>query len=184
MNKTGTPDKGEIDSLDTKARYLAYGARLKTALRASTRYLAYTSDYGEAFRPLVSPLVVKAAYGVSWAYLGLDVSYEAYKAIHAGKDNATVATIVAKRTIFQSLASMALPMMTIHSVVKYSSKAFKNVKRPAVRLWGPTALGMAVVPFLPFLFDHPVENLVDRLFEPIERRVGRTLEHGNVDKMD
>jgi fission process protein 1 len=77
--------KGEVDSLDSKARYLAYAGRLRTALVASSRYLAYTSDVGEAFRPIVPPAVVAAAYGISWAYLGLDVGYEGYKAVHAGQ---------------------------------------------------------------------------------------------------
>lgn len=77
--------KGEVDSLDSKARYLAYAGRLRTALVASSRYLAYTSDVGEAFRPIVPPAVVTAAYGISWAYLGLDVGYEGYKSVHAGQ---------------------------------------------------------------------------------------------------
>lgn len=63
--------------------------------------LTAASDVGEAFRPVVSPWigewsiidfrisyhltfvrtnVVTAAYGVSWAYLIGDVSYETYKA--------------------------------------------------------------------------------------------------------
>ena len=29
------------DTTDSEIRYLAYGARLRTALRASTRYIAY-----------------------------------------------------------------------------------------------------------------------------------------------
>ena len=78
---------GDIDTLDTGARYLAYGARLRTAITASSRYLAYTSDVGEAFRPIVPQAVVQAAYRISWAYLGLDVSYEGYKAVQAGKVN-------------------------------------------------------------------------------------------------
>ncbi|KAI9322589.1 mitochondrial 18 KDa protein-domain-containing protein [Dichotomocladium elegans] len=165
-------EQGEIDTIDTNFRYLAYGARLRTALVASSRYLAYTSDVGEAFRPIVSPWIVKGAYGVSWAYLGLDVGYEGYKAIKAGKDNSVVATMVVKRSIFQTLASMALPMFTIHSVVKYSAKTvFANVKNAKVKGWGPTFMGLGVVPFLPFLFDHPVEHLVDRVFEPIEKYV-------------
>lgn len=77
--------KGEVDSLESNARYLAYAGRLRTALVASTRYLAYTSDVGEAFRPIVPPAVVTAAYGISWLYLGLDVGYEGYKSVHAGK---------------------------------------------------------------------------------------------------
>jgi len=31
----------DVDTTDTDVRYLAYGARLRTALRASSRYLAY-----------------------------------------------------------------------------------------------------------------------------------------------
>ncbi|KAI8145868.1 mitochondrial 18 KDa protein-domain-containing protein [Fennellomyces sp. T-0311] len=163
---------GDVDTIDTKARYLAYGARIRTALVASSRYLAYTSDVGEAFRPILSPLLVKAAYGVSWAYLALDVSYEGYKAVKAGKDNAVVSTMVVKRGIFQSLASMAFPMITIHSIVKYSAKSvFANVKNAKVKMWGPSALGLSIVPFLPYLFDHPVETMVDRVFEPVEKYV-------------
>ncbi|KAI9474885.1 mitochondrial 18 KDa protein-domain-containing protein [Zychaea mexicana] len=165
-------EHGDIDSIDTNARYLAYGARLRTALTASSRYLAYTSDVGEAFRPIVSPLVVKAAYGISWAYLGLDVSYEGYKAVQAGKDNATVATMVVKRGVFQSLASMAFPMLTIHSLVKYSAKTiFANVKNAKVKGWGPTFMGLGILPFLPYMFDHPVETAVDKIFEPVEKYV-------------
>ncbi|KAI7861518.1 mitochondrial 18 KDa protein-domain-containing protein [Spinellus fusiger] len=162
---------GDIDSIDTNARYLAYGARLRTALAASSRYLAYTSDVGEAFRPVVSPLLVKATYGISWAYLGLDVGYECYKAVQAGKDNTIVATTAVKRGVFQALASMAFPMFTIHTVVKYSAKAFKDVKSTAIRAWGPTSIGLSIIPFLPYLFDHPVEQLVDYVFEPLEERI-------------
>lgn len=77
--------EGKLDSLEGNARYLAYAGRLRTALVASSRYLAYTSDVGEAFRPIVPPLVVTAAYGISWLYLGLDVGYEGYKSAHAGQ---------------------------------------------------------------------------------------------------
>jgi fission process protein 1 len=76
-----------VDTTESDIRYLAYAARLRTALRASSRYIAYvsatflplvhphtleelqTSDIGEAFRPVVPPWVVTAAYGVSWLYL-------------------------------------------------------------------------------------------------------------------
>lgn len=38
------------------------------------------STSGESFRPVVSPKIVTAAYGVSWMYLIGDVGYEGYKA--------------------------------------------------------------------------------------------------------
>lgn len=161
---------GDVDSIETNARYLAYASRLRTALVASSRYLAYTSDVGEAFRPIVSPWVVKGAYGISWAYLTLDVSYEGYKAKQAGLDNQVIGAAMVKRAVFQSVASMALPMFTIHSIVKYSARhVFASVKNPKIKGWGPTVMGLGIVPFLPFIFDHPVEYAVERIFEPIEK---------------
>jgi len=73
-------------------------------------------------------------------------------------------TVMVQRGLFQSLASMGLPAFTIHSVVRYSGRALKDAKNKTVRTWGPIGLGLAVVPFLPTLFDEPVENAVEWLF--------------------
>ena len=73
-------------------------------------------------------------------------------------------TVMAQRAIFQSLASMGLPAFTIHSVVRYSGRALKDAKNKTIRTWGPIGLGLAVVPFLPTLFDKPVENAVEWVF--------------------
>ncbi|RKU47161.1 hypothetical protein DL546_006988 [Coniochaeta pulveracea] len=72
--------------------------------------------------------------------------------------------VMLQRGIFQSIASMGLPAFTIHSVVRYSGRALKDVKNKTVRTWGPIGLGLAVVPFLPTLFDKPVENAVEFVF--------------------
>lgn len=72
--------------------------------------------------------------------------------------------VMVQRGIFQSLASMGLPAFTIHSVVRYSGRALKDVKNKTIRTWGPIGLGLAVVPFLPALFDKPVENAVEFVF--------------------
>ncbi|KAG8747510.1 hypothetical protein FRC10_000646 [Ceratobasidium sp. 414] len=75
-----------VDTVDTNARYVAYGARLRTALRASTRYIAYG-----------------------------DVGYETYKAQRQGPSPIEAANfseptrltmIATKRAVFQSVASM------------------------------------------------------------------------------
>ncbi|KAK4161014.1 mitochondrial fission process protein 1 [Cladorrhinum sp. PSN259] len=73
-------------------------------------------------------------------------------------------TVMLQRGIFQSLASMGLPAFTIHSVVRYSGRALKDAKNKTVRTWAPIGLGLAVVPFLPTLFDKPVENAVEWVF--------------------
>jgi len=44
------------------------------------RYVAYTSDIGESFRPIAHPIIVRSAYGISWAYILGDVSHEGWKA--------------------------------------------------------------------------------------------------------
>lgn len=198
-------------STESNVRYAAYAARARTILLSAHRYVAYTSDIGESFRPVAHPWLVRAAYGVSWAYILGDVSYEGYKAywrnqrilnpnvklspraqkvLGINKPDAVLTsesslpasaesraatkgyvppledyrTVMLQRAIFQSIASMGLPAVTIHSVVKYSSRAMKDVKNKTLRTWGPIGLGLSVVPFLPKLFDKPVENAVEWTF--------------------
>jgi len=40
----------------------------------------------------------------------------------------------------------------------------KNLKSKVVRTWAPIGLGLAIVPFLPMIFDAPVENAVEWTF--------------------
>ncbi|KAI0482214.1 mitochondrial 18 KDa protein-domain-containing protein [Xylariaceae sp. FL0804] len=185
-------------STESNVRYAAYANRLRTIMLSAHRYVAYTSDIGESFRPVAHPWLIRGAYGVSWAYILGDVSYEGYKAYwhNQRKRNPRVQlpeqakkatglpdpdpapatagtevspledyrTVMAQRAIFQSLASMGLPAFTIHSVVRYSGRALKDVKNKTIRTWGPIGLGLAVVPLLPTLFDKPVENAVEWVF--------------------
>ncbi|KAK0523784.1 hypothetical protein OC835_006150 [Tilletia horrida] len=217
---------------DGPARALAYAARIRTFLTASSRYVAYTSDIGEAIRPLVTPGVVRAAYAVSWLYLGGDVSYAGYRTWKTGAGSSThhgqhaestaaavvsalpekdelrrrlqsvhsaseakqeakavtaqvghalapssgvtpappseIAFVMARRAVFQTLASMALPAFTIHSIVRYSAPLFARSASRRLASLGPTISGLACVPALPYIFDHPVERAVDFVFDQIE----------------
>ncbi|KAG0209375.1 hypothetical protein BGX28_010363 [Mortierella sp. GBA30] len=168
-------EHGEVDTVETPARYLAYLARYKNLFVASSRYLAYSSDVGEAFRPVTAPLFVNAMYGVSFAYVGFDVAYEGYKAKIAGAPNDVVGMTVVKRGIFQGLASLLMPAITIHTVVHQSGRLFKNSANATLKKWGPTAIGLCVVPALPIMFDHPIETAVDKVFEMLEGGGGKTL---------
>ncbi|GAA5846988.1 hypothetical protein JCM3766R1_005888 [Sporobolomyces carnicolor] len=169
--------EGKIDTIDTEARYLGYLGRLRPVLIASSRYLAYSSDVGESFRPVVNPKVVQSAYGISWLYVGGDVAYEGYKANLRAQEYCpealaqVVGLTTAKRAIFQATASMLLPSLTIHSIVKYSAKYIKHrgIQNVRVRQWVPSALGLGFIPALPFLFDEPVEHVVDAAFDKVHR---------------
>ncbi|KAF9195011.1 hypothetical protein BGZ51_005975 [Haplosporangium sp. Z 767] len=147
-------EQGQIDTVETPARYLAYLARYRNLFMASSRYLAYSSDVGEAFRPVTAPFFVNAMYG------GFDVAYEGYKAKIAGAPNDAVGMT---------------PAITIHTVVHQSGRLFKNSANATLRKWGPTAIGLCVVPALPVMFDHPIETAVDKVFEMLEGGGGKTL---------
>ncbi|KAI8824111.1 mitochondrial 18 KDa protein-domain-containing protein [Fimicolochytrium jonesii] len=162
------------ESTDTPLRFLAYAARFKTLAITGTRYLAYTSDVGEAFRPVVHKNLVNAAYGISFAYVGFDVALEGYKAAQRNADKMEIARVVAERGVFQGLASLLLPALTIHTVVDMTGKALKSRPKTAFVRWTPTVAGLFVVPFLPIMYDHPVEHLVAKAFDtvwPLERPV-------------
>lgn len=73
-------------------------------------------------------------------------------------------TVMVQRAIFQGLASMGLPAFTIHSIVRYSGRALKDVKNVKLRTWGPIGLGLSAVPALPYIFDEPVEKAVEYVF--------------------
>lgn len=176
------------DSIESPIRYTAYANRLRTILIASHRYVAYTSDIGESFRPVAHPKLVTFCYGISWAYLVGDVAFESWKAKlrQEGKykpglrpwndiplanpiysmtyDDLDWKIVGLKRAVFQGVASMGLPALTIHSTVRYSSILFKNSSNKALKAYGPVSLGLAVVPLLPYLFDKPVEEAVDWIF--------------------
>jgi len=126
-------------------RYFAYLARFRTLVR----YLAYTSDVGEAFRPVVNPKIVTAAYALSWSYVICDVGYEGYKDYQRGSDRNHISRTVLERSLFQSIASMALPAFTIHTQVKLFKHVFNKAGK--YQKWGPTFMGFALIPFIPYL---------------------------------
>jgi mitochondrial fission process protein 1 len=67
---------------------------------------------------------------------------------------------------------MGLPALTIHSLVRYSGKyIFSKSANKTIRVWAPAAVGLGVVPILPYLYDHPVERAVDKLWEKVDEIV-------------
>lgn len=46
-------------------------------------------------------------------------------------------TIMVQRALFQGIASMGLPAFTIHSIVRYSTRALKSAKSSTVRAYVP-----------------------------------------------
>ncbi|POW21709.1 hypothetical protein PSHT_02009 [Puccinia striiformis] len=184
---------GRIDSTDTAARYLGLVARIRPLLLPGTRYLAYTSDIGEAFRPVVNSKVVTGAYGISIAYVLGDVAYEGWKghlqAQGDPNDNLVIGLKVARRAAFQGTA--ITPLFAIRRSLFspiWPTREFNRLDRRQVcnsrglfedkTDWDhhvdfsfSLLVGLGIIPFLPTLFDEPVEHFVDKAFDQIERKV-------------
>mmetsp|Transcript_11256 Transcript_11256/g.38361 ORF Transcript_11256/g.38361 Transcript_11256/m.38361 type:complete len:204 (+) Transcript_11256:1026-1637(+) len=153
------------------ARFAAYGMYIKSlfavkgpafakAMAAKARYTAYSSDIGEAFRPVVRPWMVTASYGVAVAYIVGDVGYTTYKEYRRpGGDPIRAA---AHAATFQGLASLLVPAVVIHQSVHATQRLTKGTR---LARWGPTAVGLGIIPFLPSTVDPPVEAVIDRAFE-------------------
>mmetsp|Transcript_10321 Transcript_10321/g.24585 ORF Transcript_10321/g.24585 Transcript_10321/m.24585 type:complete len:110 (-) Transcript_10321:116-445(-) len=88
-----------------------------------------------------------------------DVAYHGYRARSEGGN---AARAVAQAATFQFLASLAVPVAVIHTVVHQSQKAFRRAGR--CTKWGPSALGLACIPVLPYAIDEPIEHGVERMF--------------------
>jgi len=168
-----------IKSTDTKLRYTGYTFVIPTILRSAVRYSAYLSDFGESFRPIISSKVVRLTYAMSWSYVIGDVAWEGYKArVERKKKAAEVTEIVIERAIFQTFASMLIPMMLIHSTVSIFQKAFSRLSvKPVYAKWGPTLAGLSVVPFLPFIIDQPVECVLEFCKSKVFAMMGRESGH-------
>jgi fission process protein 1 len=167
-----TSNNGEVieeDVLrDSDARYLAYAQRVARVLGTSSRYLAFSSDVGEAFRPVVSNQIVRFSYLLTWGYVFSDVGYSTYSAYKIHPDNMNfVKDRAARATSFQLVGSVLLPFAIIHTGVAQSSRVFNKLgsNMKFVRTWGPSAVGLSIIPLLPRFVDHPVENAVDYLFK-------------------
>ncbi|EHK99694.1 putative Mitochondrial fission process protein 1 [Glarea lozoyensis 74030] len=148
---------------DTNLRYAAYLTRVRTALLSAQRYVAYTSDIGESFRPVAHPNWVRAAYGISWAYIAGDVAHEGYKA-YCANQRVLHPDLPRKAAPQNYNNAQNTPAFTIHSIVRYSGRALKGNRNIKIRTYGPIGLGLAAVPALPYLFDKPVEEAVEWIF--------------------
>ncbi|KAI9003704.1 mitochondrial 18 KDa protein-domain-containing protein [Gaertneriomyces semiglobifer] len=165
-------DPQHVETTETPARFLAYGARLRTLAVVGSRYLAYTSDVGEAFRPIISKGLVNAGYAVSFAYVGFDIAFETRKAYLRGASSMELTRTATERATFQGLASLALPAITIHTVVDVVGKMLKSRPKTTFVRWAPTLSGLAVVPLLPIMYDHPLEHAIAKGFNrfwPLEK---------------
>ena len=120
---------------------------------------------------------------VAFGYCFADVGWEAYKLkernymTEKGVPMSMTQCIV-ERSAFQAVASIALPFAVIHTAVDVSKRFFNKIGR--YTKWGPSIVGLSIIPALPLYLDHPVEHAIEWGFE----RFGPWATHGNKDSHD
>ena len=107
---------GDEDALrEGPARFAAFAsraARLIAPYSQQVRYFAFSSDVGEAARPVAHPRLVTASYALTWLYVFGDVGSEAFMQWKkTPEDGRRIADKAARTTVFQLLASVALPFL-------------------------------------------------------------------------
>lgn len=122
------------------------------------RLCGYANEVGEAFRPLTSPLFVRATYGVALAYVCGDTAFS----FNSEPVPDRRVRSAARTFLWQMIASVMVPGATINLTVKVASKGLSMVKAsPPLARWGPVAIGLAAIPVI----IHPIDKLADHLFE-------------------
>lgn len=134
------------------------------------RYLGYANEVGESFRPIL-PKYVIPSYVVAFSYVGcdtLDKAIAAYKEKHS-------TNIVARNTfdalLWQILASVIIPGKIVHLVTHCAdclskTKSAHQYLPKQLRRFGPTGVGLAVIP----LIIHPIDNFVTDLLDATTRK--------------
>jgi len=160
-------EKKEDDLLaleDGPLRYVVYARRAVQAFLVKGRLVAYSSDVGESVRPVVPPSVVRFCYGITWAYVAVDVGFNGFEEQSKGSPPTKVARTVVHTTAFQVIASVLVPSLIIHQAVHMAQQGCQRLPPGNVAKWLPSLVGLALIPLMPYI-DHPVEHVIDVGFE-------------------
>ena len=117
----------------------------------------------------MQPWVAKAFYGVAGAYFSYDVGSDVYRKHNEGHGPDVLAATAAHGVTFHLGVSFALPAVVIKNAVQgahiiLSAPMFASL--PRLARFGPPAVGLACIPFLP-LIDGPASKVLDSCFDLI-----------------
>jgi fission process protein 1 len=166
------------------------------------RYFAFSSDIGEAIRPIVSPIIVQITYAMTLIYCVCDIVYEGYLHIQKSKilnqskvpgnsndhisenqpydpASRSLWNVLLEKSIFHLFASILLPGIVIHNIVHYSHDWILSnfPMKPMWYRWGPSLLGLGIIPLLPVFLDFPIEEILEKVFHRFSSSSDRHFKH-------
>ncbi|KAH7729121.1 Mitochondrial 18kDa protein [Aphelenchoides avenae] len=132
------------------------------------RLLGYANEVGEAFRAWVPVSAVRLSYVVASGYVcadALDKSHKAYKRIWptVAERRKHVALTMADTLVWQALASVIIPGITINRLCALTTTALRSASKmptPAIKTTA-TLVGLGAIPFIVRPIDTAVEIGMD-----------------------
>lgn len=134
------------------------------------RYLGYANEVGEAFGPLY-PKYVRPSYAVAFLYVGCDTGDKFIKSLRSGESAKETFQKTSDALIWQTLASVLIPGKIIHLVANGSTIACNTSYAQSLpktfRLYAPTVIGLATIPFIIHPIDHAVDYFMDSTYRKL-----------------
>lgn len=135
------------------------------------RYLGYSNELGEAFRPLISKVLVNFSYVVAAGYCVADTYSKASRVyrtpVALGGGTKKAAITAGDVLLWQTLASVVLPGMAINRICWSTGRLLKMTNASKLlRKATPTAVGLASIP----LIIHPIDQFMDYVMDNTYRK--------------
>ncbi|KAJ8917343.1 hypothetical protein NQ315_002365 [Exocentrus adspersus] len=149
------------------------GKELDLYRETPVRYLGYSNEVGEAFRSIIGSKWVNFTYAVATVYVLADTadkSIKSYRANFNEKNHLKKVIYTTTDTLlWQMLASVAIPGLTINRVCAFSNFLLKNSEKlpKTTRRWVVTGVGLATIPFI----IKPIDRLVDLVLDESIRKL-------------
>jgi len=141
---------------DNTPAYIRNIVQLSSRL-LSARPLAYASEVGESIRPIVPKIIVRGAYGLSFAYVFYDIGkhYHLLKT----RNDPHLQRKITDLSLWHASASIVTPAIVIHTIVKVAGKI------PATSQYA-SLIGLMSIPFI----IHPIDNITDKVLDNTLRK--------------
>ena len=127
--------------------------------KGPTRLMGSPNEVGEAFRPLVHYRAGHATYAAAAAYVASDAAWRV-RAQHGPVQAKAIEA--ADSLLWQGLASIAIPGITINRIVWAAQKV-----APAAGKGSATAVGLAAIPVIVGPIDEGVERFLNATVRPL-----------------
>jgi hypothetical protein len=174
MNETNIRLAGYAAVVSRTFKQLPIASVVRTLSKARhVKKVTLVAGSADAVTPSIHKNLVYLGHAITLTYCVADISWEAYKLRNAydgseissahfccdGKNKKSVERLLAERTAFHALASVALPHLIVTNTMKFGRAV--TTRLGYLQRAGPSALGLSCMFLLPTYLDGPVRRGVE-----------------------